>query len=98
MKPALATGPVFLWTQLTRIKATASPRNKRGSAVMILAVMTFWAMIFKVMTFVFMVRYNSTPNLAASQHRAPLCRFDIATAYDDAHKPLALNLMGTTIL
>ena len=65
---------------------------------MILAVMTFWAMIFKVMTFVFMVRYNSTPNLAASQHRAPLCRFDIATAYDDAHKPLALNLMGTTIL
>jgi len=37
---------------------------------MILAVMIFWAMIFKVMIFGVVVRHNSTPNLAASHHRA----------------------------
>jgi hypothetical protein len=30
MKPALATGPVFLWTQLTRIRATAPPSVTKG--------------------------------------------------------------------
>jgi len=70
MKPALATGPVFLWTQLTRIRATAPPFVTKGLVVMILAVMIFWAMIFKMMIFGVLVRHNSTPNLAASHHRA----------------------------
>jgi len=67
MKPALATEPVFLWAQLTRIRATAPPPKRRGLVVTILAVMIFWAMIFKVMIFGVVVRHNSTPNLAASQ-------------------------------
>ena len=49
-----------------------------------MAVMIFWAMIFKVMIFGVVVRHNSTPNLAASHHRAPLCSVGIAPAHDDA--------------
>jgi hypothetical protein len=29
MKPALATGPVFLWAQLTRIRAKAPPPKRQ---------------------------------------------------------------------
>jgi len=37
---------------------------------MILDVMIFWAMVFEVMVFGFVVRHNSTPNLATSDHPA----------------------------
>ena len=43
------------------------------------------------MIFAVVIWFNNAPSLAAAHHRASPCRFGIAPAYDNTHKPLMLN-------